>query len=224
MDGDGRAGPVWGQEQCGRPPLHQTAVLLPERHSGLSWSLGRGQCDSSHPFILKDQFSLSLYSLTPYSLTVLQFCLHQLDCRSFLTGQRDAASASGSHVEPDWPRWSQSAPLAAHQQHPRVGRRPRPRQVGGRRSQTWLRKLRGYWIRTFQSCHMRDDGRDEMQTWPRLQEHVNSDRPCMHSRALHNHQPHYCSQQTSNIFIQTCVIIFIAIFTPDGGSVGPPVT
>lgn len=168
MDGDGRAGPVWEQEQCGRPPLHQTAVLLPERHSGLSWSLGRGQCDSSHPFILKDQFSLSLYSLTPYSLTVLQFCLHQLDCRSFLTGQRDAASASGSHVEPDWPRWSQPAPLAAHQQHPRVGRRPRPRQVGGRRSQTWLRKLRGYWIRTFQSCHMRDDGRDEMQTWPRL--------------------------------------------------------
>lgn len=25
---------------------------------------------------------------------------------------------------------------------------------------------------------------------------VNSDRPCMRSRALHKHQPHYCSQQT----------------------------
>lgn len=46
LDGDGRAGPVWGQEQRGRPPLHQTAVLLQERHPRLGWSLGRGQCCS----------------------------------------------------------------------------------------------------------------------------------------------------------------------------------
>lgn len=47
LDGDGRARPVWGQEQRGRPPLHQTAVLLQERHPRLSWSLGRGECHSS---------------------------------------------------------------------------------------------------------------------------------------------------------------------------------
>lgn len=45
LDGDGRAGPVWGEEQCGRPPLHQTAVLLQEGHTGLSWRVGGGQCD-----------------------------------------------------------------------------------------------------------------------------------------------------------------------------------
>lgn len=134
MDGDGRTGPVWGQEQRGRPPLHQTAILLQERHPRLSWSLGRGQFDTSDtgsPYSIHFgpvQFEILKHSGTVPSILSSSACKCS---KSFLTGQRDAASASGSHVEPDWPRWSQPAPLAAHQQHPCVGRRPRPRQVGG---------------------------------------------------------------------------------------------
>lgn len=47
-----------------------------------------------------------------------------------LLGQGDALSAPGSHVDPGRPGRSQPAPLSANQQHPCVGSRPRPRQVG----------------------------------------------------------------------------------------------
>lgn len=44
LDGDGWTGPERGEEQCGRPPLHQAAVLLQEGHTRLSGCLGRGEC------------------------------------------------------------------------------------------------------------------------------------------------------------------------------------
>lgn len=48
-----------------------------------------------------------------------------------LIGQRDAAGSPRPHVDSRRPWWSQPAALTANQQHPCVGRRPRPRQVQG---------------------------------------------------------------------------------------------
>lgn len=46
LGGDGRTGLVRGAQQCGCPPLYQTAVLLQEGHTRLGRCLGRGQCVS----------------------------------------------------------------------------------------------------------------------------------------------------------------------------------
>lgn len=143
LDGDGGTGPVRGQEQRGRPPLHPAAVLLQEGHPRLRRGVGRGQCDhkdtcGKHRLLLFFPPSVFGFS-TSEEAKVLS---HQEVVKqsvpsdgSFIfdvtpPGQGDALGAAGSHVDPGGPRRSQPAPLSANQQHPCVGGGPRPRQVG----------------------------------------------------------------------------------------------
>lgn len=71
-----------------------------------------------------------LYNLPHKNLWLACGWQHWCILGCYLAGQRDAFSASGSHVNSCWPWWSQLAPLSANQQHPCLGCWQRPWQVG----------------------------------------------------------------------------------------------